>query len=62
MVKYIVPIIGSGTLDDPFRPKYEIDRKKYKCRFHYDLPNGVVVIESKEKIPVLEDKEDVKKE
>jgi len=61
MVKYVVPLVGSGKPEDPFRPKYDIDRKKYKCRYHFDVANRVAIVKAEKKIDALEDKEDVKK-
>lgn len=74
-MKYIIPLIGSGTLDDPIRPKYRpvMDKKTIKVGdqikkvdvlypVHIDLAAGVAILETDKPIKELEDKEDVKKE
>ena len=58
MVKYIIPIVEENGV---LKPKYSFDRKNVN-KVHYDIPNGVVIVEAKKEIKELEDKEDVKKE
>jgi len=72
--KYVVPLIGSGTLDDPIRPKYRPKKGTTKVKradgkteevdvyynVHFDIRAGVGIIESDKPIKELEEKEDVK--
>ena len=64
MPKYKVPTKGSGTVDDPLRLKYNIKIKVSKNSVEpmvtYTL-NGYAIVESKDKIPVLEKAKDVEK-
>jgi len=73
MVKYIIPLIGSGTLDDPIRPKYRPVKETKTIKrgdktekvdvlypVHIDLAAGVAILETDKPIKELEEKEDVK--
>jgi len=42
VAKYRMPIAGSGTLDDPYRPKYFAERAKNQA---YDMATMTVTVE-----------------
>lgn len=57
-MKYIVPLVDEGGV---IKLKYDFKREE-GIKVVIDIPSGVAIVESDEKIPTLEDKEDVKKE
>jgi len=58
MPKYKIPIIGSGTDDDPQRPAQTFE-KDAKIIEH---GNGFIIIETKKKIEAKEGVEEIKEE
>jgi len=74
LVKYVIPLIGSGTLDDPIRPKYRPVKEKKKIQrgdkteemdvlypVRIDLAAGIAILETDKPIKELEEAEDVKR-
>jgi len=73
-VKYIIPLIGSGTLDDPIRPKYRPVKEKKEIQrgdkteemdvlypVRIDPAAGIAILETDKPIDELEKAEDVKR-
>jgi len=62
---YKVPTVGSGTQDDPMKPKYKfkinVDKKTGKVDpiLTYVVTEGYVLVDSSKPIKSLESKEDV---
>ena len=51
MVKFIIPLEGDGSRDNPFRPAF---LKEAPPGIHYDLPNGVAVFDPEEAMRAVE--------
>ena len=50
MVKYKIPKIGSGTIDDTSRPKYDVEYKHITY-----LPEDAIILETEKEIATLEE-------
>jgi len=61
MVKFVIPLDGTGERDDPFRPRF---LEEAPPGIHYDLVNGVAVFdpEAAEKaVKALKAKKEIEK-
>jgi len=74
LVKYVIPLIGSGTLDDPIRPKYRPVKEKKKIQrgdktevvdvlypVRIDPAAGIAILETDKPIKELEEADDVRR-
>jgi len=58
MAKYKVPLVGDGTISNPYRPKYDVPKG---AKVFISIPGKYAIVETSTKSSSLEKYEDVEK-